>query len=81
MQFAAKLDFGTGATAQGIDKERLARELGAHDYIDSPAGNLGEALQAMGGARVILSTISSGEANTEVIGGLGPPATSSRSFP
>jgi D-arabinose 1-dehydrogenase-like Zn-dependent alcohol dehydrogenase len=48
------------------------RELGAADYIDSTAGNPGETLQAMGGAKVILSTISSGEANTEVIEGLGP---------
>jgi alcohol dehydrogenase len=48
--------------------QELARELGAHDYIDSTAGNPGEALQAMGGAKVILSTISSGEANTEVLG-------------
>ncbi len=72
IQFAAKLGFRTVAIARGTDKEQLARELGAHDYIDSTAGNPGEALQAMGGAKVILSTISSGAANTEVIGGLGP---------
>jgi D-arabinose 1-dehydrogenase-like Zn-dependent alcohol dehydrogenase len=72
VQFAAKLGFRTVAIARGTDKEQLARELGAHDYIDSTAGNPGEALQAMGGAKVILSTISSGEANTEVIEGLGP---------
>jgi D-arabinose 1-dehydrogenase-like Zn-dependent alcohol dehydrogenase len=51
---------------------QLARELGAYDYVDSTAGNPGEALQAMGGAKVILSTISSGKANTAFIGGLGP---------
>jgi D-arabinose 1-dehydrogenase-like Zn-dependent alcohol dehydrogenase len=72
IQFAAKLGFRTVAIARGTDKEQLARELGAHDYIDSTAGNPGEALQKMGGAKVILSTISSGEANTEVIQGLGP---------
>lgn len=60
------------AIARGTDKEQLARELGAHDYIDSTAGNSGEALQAMGGAKVILSTISNGTANSEVIEGLGP---------
>ena len=60
------------AIARGTDKEELARELGAHEYIDSTAGDPGEALMALGGAKVILSTISSGEANTAVIGGLGP---------
>jgi D-arabinose 1-dehydrogenase-like Zn-dependent alcohol dehydrogenase len=72
IQFAAKLGFRTVAIARGTDKEQQARELGAHDYIDSKAGNPGEALQAMAGAKVILSTIASREANTEVIEGLGP---------
>jgi D-arabinose 1-dehydrogenase-like Zn-dependent alcohol dehydrogenase len=72
IQFAAKLGFRPVAIARGTDKEQLARELGARDYIDSTAGNPGEALQGMGGAKVILSTISSGAANTEVIEGLGP---------
>jgi D-arabinose 1-dehydrogenase-like Zn-dependent alcohol dehydrogenase len=70
IQFAAKLGFRTVAIARGTDKEQLARELGADDYIDSTAGDPGEALQALGGAKVILSTISSGSANSEVIGGL-----------
>jgi len=72
IQFAAKLGFRTVAIARGTDKEQLARELGAHEYIDSTAGNPGEALMALGGAKVVLSTISSGAANTEVIEGLGP---------
>jgi D-arabinose 1-dehydrogenase-like Zn-dependent alcohol dehydrogenase len=71
VQFAAKLGFRTVAIARGTDKESLARELGAHEYIDSTAGDPGEALQALGGAKVILSTISSGEANNAMIGGLG----------
>lgn len=70
IQFAAKLGFRTVAIARGTDKEQLARELGADSYIDSTAGDPGEALQALGGAKVILSTISSGAANTEVLGGL-----------
>jgi D-arabinose 1-dehydrogenase-like Zn-dependent alcohol dehydrogenase len=72
IQFAAKLGFRTAAIARGTGKEALARELGAHEYIDSTAGNPAEALQALGGAKVILSTISSGTANSEVIEGLGP---------
>jgi D-arabinose 1-dehydrogenase-like Zn-dependent alcohol dehydrogenase len=71
IQFAHKLGFRTVAIARGTEKEALARELGADEYIDSTAGDPGEALQKLGGAKVILSTISSGEANTQVIGGLG----------
>ena len=71
IQFAAKLGFRTVAIARGTEKEALARELGATEYIDSTAGDPAEALQALGGAKVILSTISSGAANSEVIEGLG----------
>ena len=71
IQFAAKLGFRTVAIARGSEKEQLARELGADEYIDSTAGDPAEALQALGGARVILTTISSGAANSEVLGGLG----------
>jgi alcohol dehydrogenase/propanol-preferring alcohol dehydrogenase len=70
IQFAAKLGFRTVAIARGTDKEELARELGAHEYIDSTAGDPGEALKALGGAKVILSTISGGDANSAMIGGL-----------
>ena len=35
VQFAAKMGFRTIAIARGADKEELARQLGAHDYIDS----------------------------------------------
>jgi len=72
VQFAAKLGFRTVAIARGSDKEQLARELGAHEYVDSTAGDPGEALMALGGAKVILSTIAGGAANTEAIAGLGP---------
>ncbi|MBS1845496.1 MAG: alcohol dehydrogenase catalytic domain-containing protein [Actinobacteria bacterium] len=70
IQFAARLGFRTVAIARGTDKEQLARELGAREYIDSTAGDPAEALQALGGAKVILSTISSGAANSELLGGL-----------
>ena len=37
VQFAVKLGFETVAIARGTGKEELARELGAHHYIDSTA--------------------------------------------
>jgi alcohol dehydrogenase/propanol-preferring alcohol dehydrogenase len=71
VQFANKLGFETVAIARGTGKAELARELGAHHYIDSTAGDPGAALAALGGAKVILATVTSGAAMTAVLGGLG----------
>ena len=51
VQFAAQLGFETVAIARGTDKEELARQLGAHHYVDSTATDPAEALQELGGAR------------------------------
>ena len=71
VQFAVKMGFRTVAIARGKDKEPLARKLGAHHYIDSQAENVSEQLQKLGGAKVILATVTSGNAMTPVLGGLG----------
>jgi D-arabinose 1-dehydrogenase-like Zn-dependent alcohol dehydrogenase len=75
VQFAAKLGFETVAIARGTAKESLARDLGAHHYIDSTAGDPGQALMALGGADVILSTVTSSDAMAAVFGGLRPRGT------
>jgi D-arabinose 1-dehydrogenase-like Zn-dependent alcohol dehydrogenase len=72
IQFAARLGFDTVAVARGTDKEPLARELGAHRYIDSTAGDPAQALQALGGVDLILSTVTSAEAVGAGFGGLLP---------
>jgi alcohol dehydrogenase/propanol-preferring alcohol dehydrogenase len=72
VQFADKLGFETVAIARGRDKEELARKLGARHYIDSTEQDPAEELQALGGARVVLATVTSASAMTAVIGGLGP---------
>ena len=71
IQFAAHLGFRTVAVNRGRDKEELARSLGAHDYIDSTAGDPAAALQALGGAKAIIATVTSGEAMQAIVGGLG----------
>lgn len=71
VQYAARMGFRTVAIARGKDKESLARRLGAHDYIDSTVGDPAEALRAMGGARVILATVTNAEAMSAVVPGLG----------
>ena len=75
IQYAAKLGFRTVAIARGTDKEALARELGASDYIDSTAGDPAAALRALGGAKAIVATATSAEAMAEVAEGLGPNGT------
>lgn len=85
VQFAARLGFHTVAVNRGRDKEALARSLGAHDYIDSEAQDPAAALQALGGARAIVATVTNREAMEAVsrglavngtllvIGAVGPP--------
>src|SRR5580658_4982019 len=72
VQFAARAGFRTVAVNRGRDKEKLARELGAHDYIDSDATDPAAALQAMGGAKAILATVTNAKAMQAIAGGLGP---------
>jgi D-arabinose 1-dehydrogenase-like Zn-dependent alcohol dehydrogenase len=71
VQFAAKMGFKTVAIARGADKEPLARKLGAHYYIDSQAQDAAAELVRMGGAKVILATVTNGKAMSMILGGLG----------
>jgi D-arabinose 1-dehydrogenase-like Zn-dependent alcohol dehydrogenase len=71
IQFAAKMGFRTVAIARGMDKEPLARNLGASSYIDSTTQDPSTELLKLGGARVILATATSGKAMSAVLGGLG----------
>jgi D-arabinose 1-dehydrogenase-like Zn-dependent alcohol dehydrogenase len=75
VQFAVKLGFETVAVARGAEKEALARQLGAHHYVDSTAGDPAQALVALGGVDLILSTVTSSDAMTAVFGGLRPNGT------
>jgi D-arabinose 1-dehydrogenase-like Zn-dependent alcohol dehydrogenase len=70
VQFAAKAGYHTVAIARGQDKAALANELGAHHYIDSKTQDLAAELQKLGGAKVILSTVTSAGVLTEAVNGL-----------
>jgi D-arabinose 1-dehydrogenase-like Zn-dependent alcohol dehydrogenase len=70
VQFAAKMGFKTVAIARGADKEPLARQLGAAHYIDSLAGDPAAELQKLGGAKVVLATVTQGDAMSATIAGL-----------
>jgi D-arabinose 1-dehydrogenase-like Zn-dependent alcohol dehydrogenase len=71
VQFAAKMGFNTVAIARGADKEKFAHELGARHYIDSTSADVAASLQKLGGARVILATVTDADAMSAAIGGLG----------
>jgi D-arabinose 1-dehydrogenase-like Zn-dependent alcohol dehydrogenase len=71
IQFAAKMGFNTVAIGRGRDKEEeLMKKLGARQYVDIRSENAVEELNKLGGAKVILATVPSGKAMTEILGGL-----------
>jgi alcohol dehydrogenase/propanol-preferring alcohol dehydrogenase len=70
VQFAAKMGFRTVAIARGVDKEPLARKLGAHVYLNSQTQDVAAELSKLGGAKTILATVTSGKAMSSVIPGL-----------
>ena len=70
VQFAARSGYRTVAIARGKDKEELARRLGAHHYIDTESQDPAAELMRLGGARVILATVTNGKAMAATIGGL-----------
>jgi len=71
IQFASKMGFRTVAIARGRDKEQPALTLGAIRYIDSRAQDVAAELQAMGGAAVVLSTVTAADAMEPALHGLG----------
>ena len=70
IQFAAKMGFRTIAIARGKDKQPLSKQLGAHHYIDSESQNVSDELKKLGGAKVILATVTNSKAINATIEGL-----------
>jgi D-arabinose 1-dehydrogenase-like Zn-dependent alcohol dehydrogenase len=70
VQFAKKMGFHTVAIARGKDKEALAKKLGADIYLNSEEQNVANELQKLGGAKVILATVTNGKAISSVVEGL-----------
>ncbi|MER5968434.1 alcohol dehydrogenase [Streptomyces sp. NPDC002055] len=73
VQYAAAMGFETVAIARGAGKADFAKQLGAHHYIDSTADTtVADALQSLGGARVVLATAANSDATTATLEGLRP---------
>lgn len=75
IQYAAKMGMRTVALSRGKDKEELARQLGAHEYVDTAKGSVAEGLGKLGGADLILATAPSPDALAAAIDGLKPRGT------
>jgi len=71
VQYARHMGFEVVAIGRGADKAELAKKLGAHHYIDSAATDPAKALQALGGATVILAAASAGKV-ADTLKGLRP---------
>ena len=72
VQYAAKSGYRTVAVARGADKGPLAKQLGAQIYIDSTTQDPAKELQKLGGAAVILSTVTDAATLASAVAGLGP---------
>jgi D-arabinose 1-dehydrogenase-like Zn-dependent alcohol dehydrogenase len=70
IQYAARMGFRTVAISRGADKETLARELGAHEYVDTQKVDAAEGLRKLGGADVVLATAPSSGAIASTVNGL-----------
>src|SRR6201998_616262 len=71
IQFANKFGYKVVAIGRGSKNEALAKKLGASVYIDSKSTNAAEALQKLGGARVILARAPNSKAMSELTDVLG----------
>jgi D-arabinose 1-dehydrogenase-like Zn-dependent alcohol dehydrogenase len=70
IQYARQMGCRTIAISRGADKEALARELGAHEYIDTQKVAAAEGLQRLGGADLVLATAPNNEAIASTLDGL-----------
>jgi alcohol dehydrogenase, propanol-preferring len=70
VQYARRMGFEVVAIDRGDDRAELSKKLGAHHYIDSSGADIAKALQALGGAQMVLATASGGKAVAAALGGL-----------
>jgi alcohol dehydrogenase len=70
VQFADKMGFDTVAIGRGGGEEESARKLGARHYIDDAKQDMAEALQALGGAKVVMATVGAPAAMSAAVDGL-----------
>ncbi|CDO74969.1 hypothetical protein BN946_scf184945.g41 [Trametes cinnabarina] len=75
LQVANAMGYRVVALSSGSSKEALARQLGAHEYIDGSKQDQADALKALGGAKVIICTAPNAEVIGKLIPALAPDGT------
>jgi propanol-preferring alcohol dehydrogenase len=70
VQYARHMGFEVVAIDRGADRAELSKKLGAHHYIDGSTSDVAKALEALGGASVVVATASGGQAVAAALGGL-----------
>lgn len=71
LQYANKMGYKVVALSSTGAKEKFAKDLGAHVYVDASKENHVEALKKLGGAAIIVSTAPNAEIMGELVNGLG----------
>ena len=72
IQYANKMGFRTASPSRRRPtRPRWPSNWAAHIYIDSQKEPVAAALQKLGGAKLILATVTSGKAMSDAVGGLG----------
>ena len=72
LQYANKMGYKVVALSSTGAKEKFAKDLGAHVYVDGSKENHAEALTRMGGAAMIVSTAPNPEIMGELVNGVAP---------
>jgi propanol-preferring alcohol dehydrogenase len=72
IQYAARMGFRTVAISRGADKKELARELGAHEYIDTEQVDASEGLRKLGRADLVVAAAPNSAAIASTVNGLKP---------
>ncbi|KAI2635715.1 putative alcohol dehydrogenase [Hypomontagnella submonticulosa] len=71
IQYANRFGYRVVAISRDGNKEKFARQLGAHEYIDSSKGDAGEQLQKLGGAKLVVATAPTADVMAPLLKGLG----------
>lgn len=72
VQYANKMGYKVVALSSGADKKDFATQLGAHHYVDTSKEDPVQALQALGGADMIVATAPNPKAISPLVAGLAP---------
>src|SRR3984957_19177445 len=70
VQYARHMGFEVVAIDRGADRAELSKKLGSHHYIDGSTSDVAKALEALGGASVVVAPASGGKAVAAALGGL-----------